>query len=297
MLGLLRRLPQGALSRLTGRLAEVRVPGPLRRPVLGAFASLLGLRMSEAELSLDEYPSIAALFVRRLREGARPIEEDEGALLSPVDGIVGEVGTLEWGRLVQAKGQDYTAAALLDDAAAAERYAAGTFITIYLSPRHYHRIHAPCAGTVAEARHVPGALMPVNRPSLLLTPELFPRNERLTALVEGPLGLVALVAVGAFNVGRISAAFDATWNEPTGAVTNRPGRLEPETRRYDPPRRVGQGDEFMAFHLGSTVVLLLEPGRVEVLPELIPGVEVRVGQCMARAVGYHDRHTQPGASS
>jgi phosphatidylserine decarboxylase len=202
-----------------------------------------------------------------------------------VDGIVGEVGTLEWGRLVQAKGRDYSAAGLLDDGTGAERYASGTFITIYLSPRHYHRIHAPCGGTVSEARHVPGALMPVNQPSLLLTPELFPRNERLVAMIEGPLGHVALVAVGAFNVGRISAAFDPEWNEATGAVTNRRARLSSETRRYDPPRRVRQGDEFMAFHLGSTVVLLLEPGRVEPLSEVIPGVEVRVGQCIARSLG------------
>jgi phosphatidylserine decarboxylase len=117
-------------------------------------------------------------------------------------------------------------------------------------------------------------------------PELFARNERLMAHVDGPLGRVAVVAVGAYNVGRISAAFDAGWNaapDASAGVTNRRG-LQSAARTYDPPVPVKQGDEIMTFHLGSTVVLVFEPGRVSLLPSIQPGDAVRLGMPIARVV-------------
>jgi phosphatidylserine decarboxylase len=251
--------------------------------LLGLFARLVGIDTSEAELPLAEYPSVNRFFVRRLKPGAREIVPDPAITVSPVDGITGEIGQITDGRLLQVKGRHYSAASLLDDGNVASRFDGGCFVTLYLSPRHYHRIHSPCTGKIVRARHVPGGLLPVNRPSIALNPELFTRNERLICHVDGAQGKVAVVAVGAFNVGRISAAFDREWNRPVGengGVSNRRGAVA-STRSYDPPIEIGQGDEIMAFHLGSTVVLLLEPQRFRLLPELAPGVEVRVGQPLA----------------
>ncbi|HEX8430172.1 MAG TPA: archaetidylserine decarboxylase [Longimicrobium sp.] len=278
------RLPQGALSRVFGRLADTPLPRPLRRPVLGAFARAVGADVSEAELPLESYPSLNRFFIRKLRDGARAWPGDPAVAASPVDGTFGQVGRVAQGRLIQAKGRNYTLAGLLDDGDEWERFEGGTFATIYLSPRDYHRIHAPCDGLVRRARHVPGALLPVNAPAVAHLPELFARNERLLAYLDGPLGRVAMVAVGAYNIGRISAAFDPVWNAPAGSsswVTNRAGVIA-STRTYDPPVRIRQGDEFMTFHLGSTVVLVFEPGRISLGRSAVAGGKVKLGEEIGR---------------
>jgi phosphatidylserine decarboxylase len=184
--------------------------------------------------------------------------------------------------LIQAKGRDYTVSELLDDPTEAERFDGGPFVTLYLSPRDYHRIHTPCDGAISRARHIPGALLPVNKAAVSHLPQLFARNERLLCYIDGPLGRVAMVAVGAYNVGRISAAWDPVWNAPAGAdswVTNRPG-LDAATRVYDPPPRLRQGDELMTFHMGSSVVMLFEPGRVKLRPDLQLDKSVRAGEVL-----------------
>lgn len=279
-LALLGRLPQAALSRGFGRLADIPVPRALRSSVLGAAARQLGIDLGEAELPIEDYGSLNELFVRRLRPGLRPVPDDTGALVSPVDGVMGQAGRVRDGWVIQAKGRRYTAAALLGDENSAGDYRDGTFITIYLSPRHYHRIHAPCTGAIVGARHIPGALLPVNEPAVLHVAELFPRNERLVGYIAAELGRTAVVAVGAYNVGRISAAFDPQWSA-AGWVTNRRGAKGTD-RRYDPPIPVRAGDEFMAFHLGSTIVLLLE-NELELAETVTSGREIRVGQVIARS--------------
>lgn len=283
-LRLLGKLPQGALSRGFGRMADVPIPPALRRTVLGAFARTVGADVTEAEQPLEAYPTLNRFFTRKLKPGARTWPDDPSVVASPVDGAVGQVGTVREGRLIQAKGRPYDVAALLEDADARTRYEGGVFVTLYLSPKDYHRIHAPVAGEIRAARHVPGQLLPVNAPSVAHMPELFARNERLMCHIDGAMGRVAVVAVGAYNVGRISAAFDPAWNAPPGEsawVTNRRG-LQSAARSYDPPVPVKQGDEIMTFHLGSTVVLVFEPGHVELLPVLRPDAPVRLGQPIAR---------------
>jgi phosphatidylserine decarboxylase len=279
----LARLPQGALSRGFGRLADLPLPRPLRGPILGSFARIMGIDLAEAEHPPGAYRTLNAFFVRRLRAGLRPQPQDPGAVSSPVDGIVGSFGTVTEGRLLQAKGRRYSAAALLRDPLEAGRFEGGHFLTLYLSPRHYHRIHSPMDGELAKAAHLPGALLPVNAAAVAGIADLFPRNERLLCYLDGEAGRCAVVAVGAYNVGRISAAFDQAWNAPPGEggwVTNR-GRVD-EVRSYAPPRRVRRGDEIMAFHLGSTVILLFEPGALTLEPGLVPGAEVRLGQQIGR---------------
>lgn len=281
-LALLERLPQAALSRSLGSLADLRLPRRLRAAVIGGFARAVGIDVTEAEKDVAEYESINAFFVRRLRAGARDWPGTDDTIASPVDGIVGQHGRITDGRIIQAKGRHYSAADLLGAAEDAGRYEGGAFLTIYLSPRHYHRIHAPCSGDIAHAAYLPGALLPVNAPAVMHVPDLFPRNERVHCTITGAVGTVAVVAVGAYNVGRISTAFDPAWAGPGGSVANRRGGRA-EVRRYAPPLAVRQGDEIMAFHLGSTVVMLMQPG-VD-LAAAAPGTEVRLGSVVARAAG------------
>ncbi len=284
ILGILKGLPQGGLSRGFGRVADVGIPRPLRERVLRIFAGALGIDIDEAELPLTEYETLNQFFVRRLRPGARTWPTEPDIIASPVDGIVGQVGPIGEGRLLQAKGRSYTAAQLLDDTTEAQRYDDGVYVTIYLSPRHYHRIHTPMQGEVPAARHVPGALLPVNAAAVMHVDAVFTRNERLITYIDSAFGRTAVVAVGAYNVGRISAAYDPHWSgkDDVSWVTNRKG-LDPETRTYNPPKLVKAGAEIMAFHLGSTVVLLFETGMIELNSALFAGEEVKVGQPIARS--------------
>lgn len=280
LLALIARLPQATLSRAFGMLADVPIPRPLRRPLLGTFCRAAGIDLSQAERPLTAYRSLDALFVRRLRPGARVWPSDPRVVGSPVDGVIGEAGRIVDGRLVQAKGHRYPAAALVADAELAERFRGGTFLTLYLAPRHYHRVHTPCAGRIDRATYVPGGLMPVNSAAVAHVAGLFVRNERLVCSLDGPVGRVVVVAVGAYNVGRITVAFDPGWGTRAGrAVSGRRGAVS--VRRYDPPRTVGIGDEMLAFHLGSTVILLFEPEHVRLRDDLRVGLEVRVGEPIA----------------
>lgn len=281
LLAVLARLPQHGLSRAVGRLADLHIPARLRRPLLGALTRLLGIDLSDAERPLTEYCTFNELFVRRLRTGARTIPHDAAVLACPVDAIVGRVGTVCAGLALQAKRRTYSIAELINDREEARHYEGGRYITLYLSPRHYHRIHAPCTGAIGSAHHVPGALMAVTPEATIVVPNLFPRNERLVCSIDGPFGRVAVVAVGACNVGRISTAFDPSWRSGRGDDVTKHGAVRPESRRYTPPQRVRQGDEIMAFHLGSTVVLLVENDAI-LEPVLTLGGEVRVGQPIAR---------------
>lgn len=279
-LAILRRLPQGLLSRGFGWIADREVPGSLRGLVLGGFARTVGMDLSEAERPVAQYASLNELFVRRLAPGARTWPRERNVLASPVDGILGAAGTLEDGTLIQAKGLPYTAADLLGGEAEAEPFRNGLFVTIYLSPRHYHRIHTPIPGRVVRARHIPGSLLPVNGPAVASVDRLFARNERLMVLLETEVGRVAVVAVGAYNVGRISAAFDPAWSGADGSsITNR-GSPPPPEREYPGGIPLDIGDELMAFHLGSTVIILAEPG-VRPMRELAVGSDVEVGTVLA----------------
>jgi phosphatidylserine decarboxylase len=257
------------LSRGFGLVARAPVPAPLRRPVLGTAARVLGMDLDEAAEPVASFGTLDALFTRELRPGARSWPDPPDRPGSPVDGVVGMTGRVAEGTLLQAKGREYTVA----EASWAARFESGTYVTLYLSPRHYHRIHAPVGGTLDRARHLPGRLLPVNRPAVEAVDRLFPRNERLISLIETPAGsrtgAVAVVAVGAFNVGRITAAFDP------GLATNRRG-ARPETRAYAPAVMLDRGDELMTFHLGSTVVLLFE-GALDLAPTLERGADIRLG--------------------
>jgi len=239
------------------------------------------------ENALEEYHTMNAFFVRRLKPGLRTWPAGPATVGSPVDGIVGSVGEINRGTAVQAKGRTYRVAELLDDEEEARALEGGRYVTLYLSPRHYHRVHTPVDAWIPLARHVPGKLLPVNLPSVAHVPALFVTNERLLCFLDSAFGRLAVVAVGAYNVGRISPAFDTSWARGRPWVTNR-SELLPRERRYDPPLQVARGSELMAFHLGSTVILLLPPGSTEPTPACRPGREVRLGEALVQPARQGD---------
>jgi phosphatidylserine decarboxylase len=269
----LRLLPKNALSRAVGAATRWRLPAGLGAGVMGAFARRYGIDLGEcAELST--FRTFGDFFARPLRPGLRPIAPGETVVVSPVDAVISEIGVAVDGTLVQAKGIDYTAAALVGDPGLGRRFDGGAYATLYLSPRDYHRIHFPLGGRVVGWRYVPGKLWPVNAASVRTVPGLFTVNERLVTLLDSPLGLVAVVAVGATVVGRVRASYD-----PEVPVTNLSGAAS-QGRTYPDPIPVEKGQELGAFEMGSTVILLFEPGRAALSPSLAPGLPVRVGQAL-----------------
>jgi phosphatidylserine decarboxylase len=267
----MRLVPKNALSRAAGALTRWRAPAPVRLLAMKAFARRYGIDLTECP-DLEVYRSFGEFFARPLRPGLRPIEPGADVLVSPVDATVSEAGLATGGRLLQAKGIDYALAALLADDALANRLAGGSYATLYLSPRDYHRIHFPLGGKVLGWRYVPGKLWPVNPSSVRTVPGLFTSNERLVTVMDTPLGRCALVAVGATVVGRVHAFYD-----PSVPYTNQPGAA-PRRHDYGKPLPVEKGQELGAFEMGSTVILVTEPGRVRLDPRLAAGARVRVGE-------------------
>ncbi len=264
-------LPKNALSRLVGSLTRARVPRPVRCAAMRAFAARYGVDLAECG-DLETFETFVDFFARPLRPGLRPIAPGDDVIVSPVDGAVSQAGRIDGERLVQAKGIDYTVDALLADEALAARFRGGAFATLYLSPRDYHRIHAPLGGRILGYRYVPGALWPVNPASVRGVPGLFTVNERLATILDTPLGACAVVAVGATIVGRIRVYYD-----PDAPFSNRP-RAVPVAHDYAAPIPVEKGGELGAFEMGSTVILLFEPGRAALSPVVAEGARVRVGE-------------------
>jgi phosphatidylserine decarboxylase len=241
-----------------GWLADRGVPRGLRRAVYGGYCRFTGADPREAELALEDYPSLGAFFVRRLRPGARPIEADRAALVSPCDGTVQAVGRIERGTLLQAKGHVYPVEDLLG---AAEPGLEGAWtITIYLSPRDYHRVHAPLAARLDSVRWIPGERRSVAAGVLARVPRVLATNERAVLVLRAEHTRLWLVMVGALNVGRIRV------------VGVEPGRA-PASGEF------ARGAELARFELGSTVVLVV-PGALP-RAEIEPGVTVRLGQRIA----------------
>ena len=264
-------VPKNALSRLAGTLGRLRLPRWLLRPAMRAFAARYRVDLEECA-DLSSFPTFGEFFARPLRPGLRPVAPGERVVVSPVDGVVSEAGVAVEGALVQAKGIGYTAAALLGDAALARRFQGGPYLTVYLSPRDYHRIHFPLGGGVTGWRYLPGRLWPVNPASVRTVPGLFAANERLVTLLDTPAGACAVVAVGATVVGRVHATYD-----PGVPVTDRAG-ARAQARDYASPLAVEKGQQLGAFELGSTVILLFEPGRARLDPHLAAGARLRMGE-------------------
>jgi phosphatidylserine decarboxylase len=262
-----------ALSRATGHLADLRLPRFVLRPLLLLYVRAFGVDLGDAAEPLESFATFNAFFTRRLRAGARPVASGEGVVASPSDSRLSAIGPVpKDARLEQVKGSTYSIEALLGSAEDAAPFRRGAHATLYLSPAMYHRVHAPVDGRVVAWRYVPGRLFPVNGAGVRSVPGLFTRNERVALFMETEAhGPVAVVLVGAANVGRMSLAF-------ADLVTNRGrsgGRIVPAESIA-----VKRGDEIGIFNLGSTVVLLLADPALA--PAAAVGDLVRVGQALWR---------------
>ncbi|MAI24460.1 MAG: phosphatidylserine decarboxylase [Spirochaeta sp.] len=280
-LALLRWLPSSLLSAWAGKLAGLTWPAPLRKPVCLLFGRAVGVDFTEVRDPLKDFRSIQAFFTRALRPGVRPVDSDPRSFVSPCDGAWGASGRVEAGTLLQAKGRTYRLAEMIADPALARHFEGGQYATLYLSPRDYHRFHAPCDMWIRRAVYVPGSLWPVNRLGIEGVDGLFARNERLVAQValsegaspESPVDL-CIVAVGAMMVGKVKLGFDD--------LTTRSDSGGAPVRDYPAPGvALEKAQEWGHFEFGSTLVVVAAPGRVS-LDSRPPGTSLRLGEAMGR---------------
>lgn len=272
----LRIAPQRTLARLAHRLTRVRAR-PVKDILIRLFAYLYKVDMSEAaEPDFGAYPDFNSFFVRALRPGARTLAVGTDEIAAPADSAVSVCGTLDRDWMIQAKGIDYSVEELLGvGGKRAAFFAGGSYATLYLSPRDYHRVHMPLDGRLAEMRYVPGTLFSVNDYSTRHVPKLFARNERLVAIFDTAAGPMAVVLVGAMFV----AGIETVWSGPLS-------RQQPygHWNKDGEPVILKRGAELGRFNMGSTVILLFGPGRVRWAPELQPEVHVQVGAVIGKRI-------------
>lgn len=267
-------LPHRALSRVV-YWATRWTFAPWKNFLISTIVEKYKVDMSEA-LQPDAlaYPTFNAFFTRALGPAARSAPADAGAVACPADGRISQVGAISAeGRIFQAKGFDFSAAELLGDEGAAAAYAGGSFATIYLSPRDYHRAHMPLAGTLRETVHVPGRLFSVAPLTVEAVPRLFARNERLVCHFDGDAGPFAVVMVGAMLVSSVETVWSGLEIPPyASAITHKNWR--------EKKMRLERFAEMARFNMGSTVILLLPPARAAEF-HVATGDAVRVGQAIA----------------
>jgi len=264
-------LPHHLVSRavfwLTRR--ESRLTGP----VIKRFAKLFDVEMQDAvEPKLENYKTFNAFFTRALRPEARPITSGDGEIACPADGRISAIGDIDEGRIFQAKNRDYSLLTLIGgDQTAANRLNSGSFTTIYLSPRDYHRLHMPISGKLLNQVHVPGRLFSVGPHTVRTLPNLFARNERVVAQFETEVGLMALVLVGAINVAAIETVWHGLVTPPKGKKIGRVAYTD------DAAISLERGAEMGRFNMGSTIIVLME-NKAKWRVDMNPGDAVRMGQ-------------------
>ncbi len=269
-------LPHHALSKAMSQLTHCTHPA-VKNAFIKTIVNLYGVNMAEAKFqNLEHYPSFNAFFTRELKDGARPIAAEPGAIACPADGAISQAGRIENGRIFQAKGHDYSVQELLGgDVDRAKAFENGTFATIYLSPKDYHRLHMPLKGTLKEMVHVPGRLFSVNAATAEGVPNLFARNERVVCLFDTEAGPMALVLVGAIFVSSV----ETVWH---GVVTP-PTLSEPRVWHYqDEAPVLEKGAEMGRFNMGSTIIALFGQDRAAWDEDIAAGKGVKLGERIGR---------------
>ena len=265
-------IPKQALTILAGKLAS-KEAGNLTTKVIRWFVKRYKVNMAEAaNPDIASYKSFNEFFTRPLQAGARPLADAD--FLCPVDGAISQFGNIEREQIFQAKGHSYSTTALVGgDRELAKKFENGSFATLYLSPRAYHRIHMPCTGKLMRMIYVPGALFSVNPTTARGVPGLFARNERVVCVFNTPHGPMVLVLVGATIVGSMATVWHGVVNPPR----------TPDVREWpydDRLVQLKQGEEMGRFLLGSTVVMLWPKGRIRFNPDWAPERAVRLGEKM-----------------
>jgi phosphatidylserine decarboxylase len=270
-------IPKQALTALAGKLASTEA-GIFTTRFIHWFAGRYGVNMAEAENpDLDSYKTFNAFFTRPLKAGARPLASAD--FISPVDGAISQFGAIEADQIFQAKGHSYSTTALGGgDSQLAAQFENGSFATLYLSPRDYHRIHMPCDGKLTRMIYVPGALFSVNPTTARGVPGLFARNERVVCVFDSAFGPFVLTLVGATIVGSMATVWHGVVNPPRSA----------EVREWDyrgQNIQLKQGEEMGRFLLGSTVVMLFPKKTLTFNPEWTASRPIRMGEMMGSKQG------------
>ncbi len=265
--------PKQAITTFAGWVANAKA-GRITTAIIRWFVGHYGVNMQEAaNPDIESYPSFNEFFTRALRPGARPLADAD--YVCPVDGAISQFGPIDDDRIIQAKNHNYSTVGLVGgDRELAAQFSHGSFATLYLSPKDYHRVHMPCAGRLTRMIFVPGTLFSVNPVTARGVPELFARNERAVCVFDTDLGPFVLVLVGATIVG----SMETVWH----GVINPPGTRKVLEWRYQPGDWVfAKGDEMGRFLLGSTIILLFPKDRLVFNSEWAPEREVRLGEFMA----------------
>ncbi len=268
-------IPQHGLSQTLGWLADKPL-GSITTTLINKFIKRYGVDMSEAvEEKTENYPTFNQFFTRAIKLEYRPVAPNT-PLVSPVDGMVSQLGHINQGRLIQAKGHDFSCLDLLGgDKNLSALFGNGQFATIYLSPKDYHRVHMPLAGRLTEMHHIPGKLFSVNPLTARNIPNLFARNERVVCIFQTELGKVAQILVGATIVGSIETVWHGTVTPPSLSTVSRCYYSESDDITFK------QADEMGRFKLGSTVILLFEPNKIVFNNQLSPNSPIKMGEHLA----------------
>ncbi|MBN2725309.1 MAG: phosphatidylserine decarboxylase [Deltaproteobacteria bacterium] len=264
--------PKKAFSSAVGKWAAIRFPSMVSRLQNRVFSHAVSLMRDEAELDIENYPTLDALFTRRLKAGARTVDMAPGSIVSPSDGHLASFGTVQEDTLIQAKGINYTLSELLGDRILGKELNYGKYFTVYLSPHDYHRVHFPLDGTVISFRHIDGQCFPVGEFSTLNVQNLYCINERIVTVCEAPTGRkAAVVMIAAMGVGNMSLSYLplVEGTHPDWKIFDKEHFSKVEKKR---------GDELGIFHLGSTVVVVLEKDMGELLPALETGMPLTMGR-------------------
>jgi phosphatidylserine decarboxylase len=263
-------LPHHAVSRLTYRITRCEWI-PLKNFLIRTFIAVFRVDMSLAKQpDATAHKTFNDFFTRELRPDARPVNQDKNTISCPVDGSISQIGKIESREIFQAKGRTYSLDTLLAGDNCAVNFRDGQFATLYLSPRDYHRIHMPLDGKLTRMIYVPGRLFSVNAHTTRVVQNLFARNERVISIFETEIGPIALVMVGAMNVG----SMETVW---AGEITPAKNRNLTVTNYKDNQILLKRGEEMGRFNMGSTVILLFPKGKSEWLISLKPNDNIIMG--------------------
>lgn len=267
-------IPQIGLSNLMGKLAN---QSTLNQIAINWFVKHYQVNMSEAKQpNISHYKTFNDFFTRELKDGTRPFDTASEKLISPVDGMISQIGDIDQGRIIQAKGRDYSVLELLGgQPTQAEPFRDGKFATLYLSPKDYHRVHMPIDGILKSMTYIPGKLFAVKPLTAETVPELFARNERLAMFFETELGPMAVVMVGAMIVGAMKTTWHGKINRSKQIQQWDYSKEKPEKKKYN------KGDELGLFQLGSTVILVLPNNSYQWQDKYSETSTIRMGETLA----------------
>ncbi len=269
-------LPQHALSRLAGWLSNRRWLW-FKNWQINFFIKRYNVDINAALLpTVEDYPTFNSFFTRKLKPNLRPLPAETNAIISPADGCISQLGNINHDQLFQAKGFHFTSHALLGSTEHAEQFQDGSFITIYLSPKDYHRVHMPFTGKLRETIYIPGKLFSVNQQTVRTVPQLFSRNERLVCLFDTDFGPMAIILVGAMLVGSINTAWDSQSPQSKKIVR--------KTYSQSSAIILNRGDELGYFKMGSTVIALFPKKKIHWAPNLGENSLLQMGEFLGKTL-------------